>query len=310
MNGLNGSAEKSGQAVNEETKYAVLGQETLNLIRFPCMTVDEFQWEVVPTGLLPYQDVQSLLNTMLSRSASFGSEYNSNPRSNKTLKDKHQGESHDQTFAEPDKPVYCCVEDDPLDCMLGAELLRAFLKQTVDGGAKRNGGAHASEPPTSPSASRARLPPLTPRSEGKAGSIRGDPLPPTSPKAGGASPRKKQYEMVMGSRIDMEQSTDGIVVQGGGRRALPTDFLRLAPGFYRFREEFLIEIWLRDGEAMVTNHGEHNAMLGKAMGGSSVCYASPSTPLDVATARARFNIPVGKAEMKGGVPLVSFLCRQ
>lgn len=298
------SCRKSGLPANQENKRDALGLQTLQLIRFPVMSVDEFQWEVVPTGMLAYQDVQSLLQSLCCRGVSFGSRYNNKPRSIRASKNEKSlflEQPEGSVFA-PDKPVYSCVEDDPLDCMLGAELLRAFLKQTVDDQAGRQPGSNPSEAPSSPSASRARLPPLTPRG-GAAPPGGREPTAPDSPRrAGPGRPRKAQFEMVMGSRIDTEESQDGIVVHGGGKRPEPNDFMRLAPGFYRFRDEFLIETWLREGEAMVTHHGAYDANPG-----SVYIYQWPS---DATTARSRLGIPYGTAELKGGVPLVSFLCRQ
>jgi len=287
-----GVCRKSGVQLTEENKREALGQQTLRLIRFPVMTVDEFQWEVVPSGMLCYTDVQSLLHALTNRHKGFGSSYNDKPRSTVMLNQKTRDvQPAEGSFSVPDKPVYSSVQDDPFDCMLGAELFRAFLKQAGDGG--RHVGSNADELPSSPSGSRSRLPPLTPR-----GRSRGEPVPPSSPNKGSA-PRKAQLQMVMGSRIDTELSQDGLVVEGGGRRPLPNDFCRLAPGLYRFRNEILVEIWLKDGEAMVTNHG-HNPAVG----------AFPDMPVDIDTARSRLDIPAGMAEARGGVPLVAFLCRQ
>lgn len=292
-----------------ENKNAVLGQATLLLIRFPCMTVDEFQWEVVPTGMLPYADVQSLLQTLTSRNQGFGSSFNANPRDNKSVKNKDLDACFDQagSFLEASKPIYNCNVNDALDCMLGAELLRAFLNQTAEDIAKKQAQSSSTSQPSTPSASRAKLPPLTPRSGG-ASKATLEPLAPESPSRGGRPQRQHRAAtatMIMGCRIDTEQADDGIVVQGGGKRPTPIDFLYLAPGFYKFRDEFLIEIWLREGEAMVTNHG-HNV----AINAGSAQFAFADAPVDVETARASLKIPYGKAVVKGGVPLVAFLCRQ
>jgi len=277
-----------------QNKREVLGQETLNLIRFPTMSVEDFQWEVVPSGLLPYEDVQSLLHSMTSRVASFGSSYNNKPRLVKNAKDP---DIDPATTA-----MYTSTPDDPLDCMLAAHLLKGFLWQTIDAqyGAKeaasmeQEGGGGQ---PTSPTSPLGRLPPITPRSA--TGNPQGDNVSASQT----SSPRKKkaQFEMVMGSRLDTDESQDGIVVQGGGKRPSPSDFQRLAPGLYRFRRELLIELWLRDGEAMVTNHGANPAL---------AYFSCDAGLVDANTARTRLGIPVGRAQEKGGVALASFLCRQ
>lgn len=314
---------KTGLASTAERKREILGEESLHLIRFPTMRLEEFQWEVVPTGMLVYEDVQSLLNSMTSRGSAFGTAYNDKPRSNKTLKgEKNRALDDVVTDLTPTSPIYSAVHNDPLDSMLAAELLGSHLKQTVEDQTPANDPNGASPAPTSfatgvgysslsprtasLSASRSRLPPITPRSMGASGGGvgRGEPVPPTSAR-GPRSPKKVVAEMVMGKHMDTEESEDGIVMQGGGRRPVPDDFHRLAPGLYRFREDSLIEVWLKDGEAMVTNHGQNPAITY-----GSVHYAFHTAPVDVATARARVGIPVGTAQAKGGVPLASFLCRQ
>lgn len=284
---------KSRLPVTFQNKREVLGQETLNLIRFPTMSVEDFQWEVVPSGLLPYEDVQSLLHSMTSRVASFGSSYNNKPRFVKNARDPDLDPA---TAA-----IYASSADDPLDRMLAAHLLKGFLWQTIDDQYPKDAASLEQEAgggqPTTPMSSHRRLPPITPRSAG--GNPQGDQ---TTPSSRVASPKKKaQLEMVMGSRIDTEESQDGIVAQGGGKRPSPNEFKRLAPGFYRFRDDVLIELWLHNGEAMVTNHGANPAL---------AFFSADAGLVDVGTARNRLGIPVGKAQEKGGVALTSFLCRQ
>jgi hypothetical protein len=293
---------KVGLTITAEHKREVIGAETINLIRFPTMSIEELQWEVVPTGLLDYADVQSLMHSMTARVASFGSSYNSRERGHKVLMKRSRAFENN-----PAQPVYSSVADCPIDRILGAELLKGFLKQTIDAlpGAKDaaplDSGSRASSP--TPSISHARLPPITPKAtpRGSVGML-SNPASPSSAVSPSnvLSPKKKaQIEMVMGSRIDAEDEQDGIMVHDVGKCPQPSDFYRIAPGLYKFRDDRLIEIWLTEGEAMVINHGTHPAL----------AYL-PGYPMDVESARTKLGIPVGKSQSKGGVPLASFLCRQ
>mmetsp|Transcript_127159 Transcript_127159/g.231032 ORF Transcript_127159/g.231032 Transcript_127159/m.231032 type:complete len:736 (+) Transcript_127159:1-2208(+) len=289
---------KEGISVNAQTKREILGQETLYLIRFPCMTLDQFQWEVVPTGLLPYEDVQSLLTTMTQRTPALH-QYNSKPRSNVTLRANMRSLSPDSE--EKGKPIYTAVEGDHLDTMLGAELLRAFLKEgTHDQDIMRPGTQDGKQ--ASPN-SKGRLPPIsspraTPRSAMEYVFTAGGTVkPPGSRRA-----RKSAAEMVMGSRLDEVEAEDGAVMQGGGRKPQPHDFVRLCHGLYQFREEHVVELFDHTGEAMVVDHG-FNACLSQ--------YHWNDADLDAKTVRTRLRLPerdtYGYAR---GVPLTAFLCRQ
>lgn len=290
---------KAGLPVNSETKREMLGQETLHLIRFPCMSLDQFQWEVVPTGLLPYEDVQQLLSTMTQRTPGALHQYNSKPRQKIRLRANTRSLSPVGNEGIDDgRPIYNAVDGDPLDTMLGAELLRSFLKETtVDQDIFKNSAVGEGRPDTSLSS---RLPPISPRATPGGISINAPLVDSGKPRR----PRRTAAEMVMGSRID-EEEQDGIVVQGGGRRPQPHDFVRLCHGLYKFREDRVVELWLNEGEAMVHDHGFNSALF---------TYHEFEDEPNPKTVRARLHLSeLTYPERNGnarGVPLASFLQRQ
>lgn len=299
LNGVEVNAENAREVISG----SVQGESILTLIRFPVMTPEELEWEVVPTGLLPYDDVQQLLYTMTNRTQSIG-RYISEPRSNRTLcngseqrRYQHlQNGSHVSTPEEMGfavnkaaKPVYVPAPGDPLDGMLARELLHLYLKRVIDD--STSNAAAASQDVAS--VTGRMLPPISPmasaRSMGSSAS-RG---------AGGMS--RQPSQMVMGQRVD-EEEQDGVLLKGGGRVSRPDDFVRIVPGLYSFRDERLVEIWVERGEVMALDHGPSCRL--DSLGG-----IAELKRLDVARARELLQFPptppVGR-----GVPLAAFLCRQ
>merc|ERR1711879_291649 len=90
---------------------------------------------------------------------------------------------------------------------------------------------------------------------------------------------------------------------GRGKRPLPTDFKRIAPGLYRFRDDRLVEFWVEKGQPMVKDHGCHPKLTRK--GREDIEWDSE----DEDEAREHFGIKRAHGEGEG-VPLASFLCRQ
>ncbi|CAE8605602.1 unnamed protein product, partial [Polarella glacialis] len=162
----------------------------------------------------------------------------------------HEGRSIDlgeesvaSVVTQPSQPAYAPAAGDLLDSMLGAELLRAHLKQSIDDQLKFEGPAGKSQ--DGPLSARAgdRLPPLSPKSG--------------SSKLSGAAKRPKSSHMILGRRgvedEDAEGAEDG--KQSTGKPVSPHDFVRLAPGMYSFRGERLVELWVENGEPMARDHG-------------------------------------------------------
>merc|ERR1712216_1043353 len=98
-------------------------------IRFPTMTLEQLQWEVVPTGLLLYEDVAPLLQyksrykQTLNR---FNSQARGSPQAEVDLPDQQAG----STLAALQSGVdaYQASTDDPLDSMLSTMLLKTHLR--------------------------------------------------------------------------------------------------------------------------------------------------------------------------------------
>merc|ERR1712039_138589 len=108
---------------------------------------------------------------------------------------------------------------------------------------------------------------------------------------------RESTKMVMGKRTDAEESREGVFLRAGGRHSKPEDFVRLAPGFYTFREERLVELWSEGGRAYAYDHG-------------AVTRLQRVTPCESALSVRR---SCGLAECPPfgrGIPLDSFLCRQ
>merc|ERR1712194_229180 len=108
---------------------------------------------------------------------------------------------------------------------------------------------------------------------------------------------RESTKMVMGQRTDAEEHREGVFVRGGGRHSKPEDFVRLAPGFYQFREERLVELWSERGVAYVYDHG--------AVPGLQRAF-SCGNALSV---RRLFGL-ADHPPFARGIPLDSFLCRQ
>lgn len=268
---------KNGRDSNTEGKKTFLGEDTIELVRFPVMTLEQFQWEVIPTGMLNYEEVNQVLYS-LTQKAPYVGRFVAAPRSNVTL--RPQGSRRPTELG---KSLYQAVPGDALDCMLSAELLRVFLQQHVDGSEPKL--PSTPRPVTSP-----RLPPI--RVAGLGGK---------RPEASEQVRRQDGPGMIMGQRVDTTEAAVGTyMLQGGGRRPQPRDFLRLAPGVYRFRGGKLVEIWVEDGEPFVKDHGYHPAL-----------QDIRNIAEDPAAMREQFGLqPEAGPRPYRGVPLHSFLCRQ
>jgi hypothetical protein len=154
-------------ALLPENRLKVMQRDTLLLIRFPCMSLQQIQWEVVPAGVLDYEEVDQLQGTLSSRKPNFG-KFNPEPRQypissmlrakieKKDMKDKEtQGvrvprddhtwtvtvqdvdnkslDKHLATLRLPAKsPVYEPKPGDVIDAMLASHLLRGHVDRFVE----------------------------------------------------------------------------------------------------------------------------------------------------------------------------------
>uniref|UniRef100_A0A7S4SSS0 BTB domain-containing protein n=1 Tax=Alexandrium monilatum TaxID=311494 RepID=A0A7S4SSS0_9DINO len=259
-----------GSAPTIQNVREVIGEDTLLLLRFPTMSADQFEWEVVPTGLLAYEDVEQLLSSITKRSTVLG-RFNGKPRTNINFRVESSdilrgGSSNEKidgiialnsAYEDSMKTIWNAVPDDPVDSILGSKLLRSHLRSKVlcDHGETR---VTVSEAEIAQQASGARLPPiqltpvLTPRHPSRpsrctsAADRHSAPNSPTARHSAPDSP-KAANRSLLEKRI--EEPTEG------SRPPLPEDFVRICRGLYAFRGTSLIELWLEDGEVMCMDHG-------------------------------------------------------
>jgi len=151
-----------------ESRRQVLGAETIELIRFPLMTLGQIQWEVVPSGLLEFKDMEALQNIISKRSmmmGRFSAESRHYPVSGFLQREQNwagRGLDEDAIKIEKDKlvkrylgsyktlanemfdvdetggklapavPTYAHCHDDEVDAVLGSRLLRGHCDKFVE----------------------------------------------------------------------------------------------------------------------------------------------------------------------------------
>eukprot|EP00928_Gymnodinium_smaydae_P069237 TRINITY_DN5264_c1_g1_i3.p1 TRINITY_DN5264_c1_g1~~TRINITY_DN5264_c1_g1_i3.p1 ORF type:complete len:715 (+),score=99.86 TRINITY_DN5264_c1_g1_i3:204-2348(+) len=140
MNDWAGSeCERQGLAVTPQNKRQTLGS-LLRLIRFPAMTMEQLQWEVVPTGLLEYADAQNVLYTVTGRCDAAAAAFETESRSARTTRETGASRRGSETAMNVTNEMmrlpngwqpYRPAQDDMMDTMLAGELLRGHLKRTT-----------------------------------------------------------------------------------------------------------------------------------------------------------------------------------
>lgn len=135
-----------------EYRRQVIGADALQQVRFPTMTLEELQWEVVPTGLLDYQIIRHLQEGLTKGNAwipQFNGEPRLMPLSDMTIKmqknkdlgeqeDEHKRNTKDGKEGTGFRPgaygggMYVPVGGDTLDLILGARLWRSHVETFVD----------------------------------------------------------------------------------------------------------------------------------------------------------------------------------
>mmetsp|Transcript_34121 Transcript_34121/g.72632 ORF Transcript_34121/g.72632 Transcript_34121/m.72632 type:complete len:776 (-) Transcript_34121:41-2368(-) len=317
------TCQKQGLTPNAENMREVIGGgATLQLIRFPAMTVEQLKWEVVPTGMLEYNDVHQLLYTMTKRKAMMGL-YNHRPRFNKQSL-KRLSLKPGSGAGLPDPPTienanYIAAPGDHLDSLLKAELLRTFLEvsrrefEDISGTVAMKGPSLGLPPIGGVMSPRSVF--GSPNSSVFESSSR---LSTARLTSGGASPRsssnsisRQGSHMVMGQLLDEEIGEDGVKHAGGGKRPQAEDFVRVTTGFYIFREERVIELVLEGGEAMVYDHGPHPELTKFAIQELASIEVPDSGEEVERVAKLRKLLGLSTAPLRTkGYPLASFLCRQ
>eukprot|EP00928_Gymnodinium_smaydae_P008287 TRINITY_DN1301_c0_g1_i1.p1 TRINITY_DN1301_c0_g1~~TRINITY_DN1301_c0_g1_i1.p1 ORF type:complete len:877 (+),score=105.54 TRINITY_DN1301_c0_g1_i1:181-2631(+) len=153
-------------------------ESVLRLVRFPAMKIQELQWEVVPTGLLGYEDIATLQSVLSGDAVS--TRFNHEPRDlpavdqGSRLKQRRfsrlsspedKAKAMDDAAMEierrvrergdqavPAKVTYTSVEGDELDALLESRLLRKHVDDVVQD--LTNG--YLQEPDAEPSAGEER----------------------------------------------------------------------------------------------------------------------------------------------------------
>lgn len=121
--------QKKGLPPTSENRRKFLGKEATQLLRFPAMTTEQLQREVVPTGLLDYTDVHSLLRykdgcAQLVR-------FSAQQREGFEEADLPTARRPSLEPLRPQRAIYQAVPDDAVDTLLAAGLLRQHLRGGV-----------------------------------------------------------------------------------------------------------------------------------------------------------------------------------
>jgi hypothetical protein len=124
--------EKQGLMPNGINRRTVLGEKALRHLRFPAMTMEQVQWEVVPTGLLPHEDMRPLLHYKDSPAATL-LRFSVNPRDGNENTDLPVNRERASLFPlRPTTPLLA-PEDDEIDRLLASALFRNELRRQSEG---------------------------------------------------------------------------------------------------------------------------------------------------------------------------------
>lgn len=228
-----------GLPESAQNMRAVTGEKVLLLIRFGALSAREIQWEVVPSGLLLYDDVQTLLYTTHGRNNQLP-KYASEPRSGnaedsriaEVKRQMNPSAGHRPTsgaggvgavhpLKELVRHIYSSVPHDHIDGLLGIELLRAALLKANDHDVEKSGANMRKY-----EATMDRLPAITPR--GLTGVTSAAPLSSAGSLRAGASgtlvsstsPRKS---FMMTGTPQMAKAPTSLILGGG---AVPEEISR------------------------------------------------------------------------------------
>jgi len=273
-------------ALLPEQRRKVVGDDTIQLIRFPVMTVQELMWDVLPTGMLAYEDVHQLQQAITNKSL-LGTRFLTEPRGGgmlqiremkkkeKEVKSKVAERSSSKSskgscFGDPDpEPVAAAPQgievdgdiDDGSDvnlAVLGAQLWRRRVEDFTEEQQEMLLAFEAGVPVGHPD-----VRPV----------LCGNPLQGRSARPASAAPHRQQSlmarsnaasPMVMDTRFLSPEAgssatpLEPVAKQAGPRRPVtPKDFQRMSPGLYRFRGHRVLEMRLEHGSAAIYEHGEH-----------------------------------------------------
>lgn len=145
-----------------EFRRKALGEDTIDLIRFPLLSLEELQWEVVPTGIIGYEDVQQLQTSLARRQMNVG-RFGCEPRHELSKASSTPGRVSEvnvmtptsamkgarpapSTNTAPEDIGYAPLPDDPVDRVLASQLLRGFVDEAVEENLERNDAHEAGVP--------------------------------------------------------------------------------------------------------------------------------------------------------------------
>eukprot|EP00746_Dinoflagellata_sp_MGD_P105910 gnl/MRDRNA2_/MRDRNA2_44138_c0_seq1.p1 gnl/MRDRNA2_/MRDRNA2_44138_c0~~gnl/MRDRNA2_/MRDRNA2_44138_c0_seq1.p1 ORF type:complete len:632 (+),score=113.82 gnl/MRDRNA2_/MRDRNA2_44138_c0_seq1:120-2015(+) len=124
--------EKHGLSPIGVHRREVLGEKALRHLRFPAMTMEQVQWEVVPTGLLSVEDMRPLLHYKDSPAAQL-LRFSCNPRDGGEARDLPVNRDRASLF--PLRPTTPLLdpEDDEIDRLLASALFCNELRRQSEG---------------------------------------------------------------------------------------------------------------------------------------------------------------------------------
>jgi hypothetical protein len=152
-----------GLAILPENRLKVMGNDALQLVRFPRMSLEHIQWEVVPTGVLDFKDLETLQNIMCNRTSTVG-RFNGEPRQPPITAMFNQnrrvsspklakagfaddfGDAPGEKRPRSTTPVYHAAMNDEIDALLASQLLRFHVDRFVDDHAINLAAAEAGVP--------------------------------------------------------------------------------------------------------------------------------------------------------------------
>eukprot|EP00930_Biecheleria_cincta_P047017 TRINITY_DN32521_c0_g1_i1.p1 TRINITY_DN32521_c0_g1~~TRINITY_DN32521_c0_g1_i1.p1 ORF type:complete len:686 (-),score=105.63 TRINITY_DN32521_c0_g1_i1:26-2044(-) len=257
---------QQGVAATGENKRQQLGKETLMRVRFPTMTPEQFQWEVIPSGILLYEETQQVLRTVNKSDGRTAQDlmladdedeltagrFIRRPRTLRApagrLRPAHDTLTQESTLSTVSVGVnYAPKAGDHIDTMLGKELLAFYLKGSIDD-KLANEGAPALQDGASTAQATGKLPPIASKQDS----------------AGGRKKEKRPNQnMFLGagmSTLTLSSHEAQLAKVSLGQERSPDDFIRLAGGIYSFQGERLLEMWVEAGVAMVKDHGPNSAL--------------------------------------------------
>jgi len=291
---------EAGREPTAERMREALGDTALLRIRFPTMTIEQFQWEVVPSGILKYTDVQPILQALTAFKSQAGSlnpgRFPSEPRVRLDAYAKDPGagsqrkrdlleeeESRNSTLPSQGDVAYVADPSDPLDQMVASHLWRHLSEGLIAEAAQEE----------------ARLNAISNADEKAA----------VSSLQGVAKIRRPEMNLVADVKAEAgkRDATPAVSQDSRAARSTPRELSRaikrLCPGIYRLREDELVEVWLQHGEAMAFNHGPWAAITD--FDDSDARYANDPVVEDV----VRKELGMSSARPHRGVPLATFLAK-